>query len=298
MGLRLKRNESAGNGIRRVARELVDEALDLSEKKTEDAKTPHELRKAFKKIRSVLRLVRDEIGQEVYRRDNVLVRDLGRRLSAVRDAAVREGALEKLQEESRKDVPAADLSAIRSRLQSRRRAERRRLRAEKVLPAVAAGLHELRRSIRTWPLDQSGFPCVEKGLRRAYRRGKKGSAEAYQSKTDEAFHEWRKRAKDLRYHVELLEPAWKDTMSDLEKSLHDLTDLLGDDHDLGDLHRVLTSSPRLTRGAKGISGVLDFILRRRSELQAKARPLARRLYAEKPAAFVKRIEGYWNAWRG
>jgi hypothetical protein len=92
-------------------------------------------------------------------------------------------------------------------------------------------------------------------------------------------------------------PAWKDLMSELEESLHELTDLLGDDHDLGDLYRVLATSPRLTRGARGLPGALDFMLRRRSELQAKAGPLARRLYAEKPGAFVKRIEGYWNAWR-
>ncbi len=37
------------------------------------------------------------------------------------------------------------------------------------------------------------------------------------SRTDEAFHEWRKRAKDLRYHVDLLEPVWPEVMENVEK---------------------------------------------------------------------------------
>ena len=65
--------------------------------------------------------------------------------------------------------------------------------------------------------------------------------------------QWRKRAKDLRYHVELLEPIWPEIMKDLEKILHTLTDHLGDDHDFADLRSTLTTSPKLTEGARAVT---------------------------------------------
>jgi CHAD domain-containing protein len=130
-----------------------------------------------------------------------------------------------------------------------------------------------------------------------YRQGKKSGADAYVSGSDEAFHEWRKRAKDLRYHVDLLEPVWPEVMQNVEKTLHGLTDCLGDDHDLSDLRRILTTSPRLTRGAKSVTRVFELIDRRRSELQAEARPIGARIYCEKPKAFSARVGFYWDAWR-
>ena len=45
-------------------------------------------------------------------------------------------------------------------------------------------------------------------------------------------HEWRKRTKDLRYALELLEPLWPDVMEAFAAEVDDLADLLGEDHDL------------------------------------------------------------------
>ncbi len=45
-------------------------------------------------------------------------------------------------------------------------------------------------------------------------------------------HEWRKRVKDLWYHVTLLQDAWRPVMSALADEAHELSDRLGDEHDL------------------------------------------------------------------
>jgi len=298
VGYKLKKNESANAGIRRIAREEIDEALELFEKKGSDPEeTVHELRKHFKKIRAVARLVRDELGAEAYERDNASVRELGQRLASVRDSTVRVSALERLRSTYEKEFPAEETSPIQKRLASRHHAALGRLRRGTTLATIGRELEALRRRVRAWPLHQEGFSCLEAGLRRGYRQGMKGAAEAYASRTDEAFHEWRKRAKDLRYHVELLGPIWPETMKDLEKILHTLTDHLGDDHDFADLRSTLTTSTKLTEGAKGVTTVIELIDRRRSELQGAARPLGARIYSEKPRAFSRRIESYWEAWR-
>jgi CHAD domain-containing protein len=296
MGFKLKKNESSSVGIRRLAREGIDEALELLEnEQTDPSERVHELRKTFKRIRAVLRLVREELPDEVYRRENLLLRDLGRRLSAARDAAVRVAALDLLRKTYREDFPADEMAPVRNRLVGRQRSAVRRVRNRSSLSRIARDLRDLRRRIRTWPLTLDGFPGIERGLKRTYRQGRRAEDEAYAVRSDEAFHEWRKRAKDLRYHVAILEPVWPEVMENVEESLHELTDRLGDDHDLGDLRRVLETAP--AGKSKSVGRVMDLISRRRSELQAEARPLATRIYAEKPGIFTARIEAYWEAWR-
>jgi CHAD domain-containing protein len=298
LGFKLKKSENAGADVRRVAREQIEESLELIEKKDGDPEeTVHELRKHFKKFRAVARLVRDELGEEVYGRDNGAVRDLGRRLSSIRDASVRVSALDRLREKEEKDFPVEGAAAIRKRLSARLRATLGRLRKGSALSATARELEVLEKRVRAWPLRKEGFLLIESGFRRGYRQGRVAQVEAYASRADEAFHEWRKRAKDLRYHVDLLEPIWPESMKDLEKTLHDLTDLIGDDHDFADLRVTLTSSPQLTGGSDGITPLIELIDRHRSELQAAARPVGARVYAEKPRAFAKRIASYWDAWR-
>jgi len=298
VGFRLQKKESASTGIRRIAREQIEVALELLEdEETDPAEAVHELRKSLKKLRAVVRLVRDQLGADVFRRENAMLRDLGRKLSPARDAVVRVSALKKLREKNGAGSSREDLASLEKRLVARRRSAVRRSRAPAVVSAIRSELRGLRRRTRSWPLNEPGFACVAAGLRRSYRRAKRGESEAYRARTDDAFHQWRKRAKDLRYHVEILGPVWPELMRDVERELHDLTDCLGDDHDLADLRRALTDRGGPTKDGKLVERLTDRIADLRSGLQADARPLAARVGAEKPKQFSARIESYWDAWR-
>jgi CHAD domain-containing protein len=298
MSYRLKKKETVVAGIRRVAREEIDRVLELlQDKKADPEETVHEVRKHFKKVRALLRLMRNDLGEEVYKPANDAVRALGRRLGPARDASVLVSALERLRAAYEKDFPSEKAASIRKKLLSRRRSALGRLRRNGIFRKIAGDLETLRQRVRAWVLAQEGFASVEPGLRRAYRKGRKRQAEACATRTDESFHEWRKRAKDLRYHVELLQPVRPDTMKEFEKALHDLTDCLGDDHDFAELRRVLVATPDLEKSRSAVAAVLELIDRRRSELQAKAYPIGARTYSEKPKAFSRRIASYWKAWR-
>lgn len=298
MAVHMKKHESASAGARRLAEKALDQSLEMIGEAGDDpAKTVHEVRKELKKFRAILRLLRDETGEEIYRRDNFAARDLGRKLSPVRDAAVRVSALDGLKKKFESDFPTTGIAPVRGRLVSRHRAALSKIRKGSVLPAIAESLGELRRRVRTWPLGKAGFSGIEPGLRRVYRQGRDAEAEAYRSQTDETFHEWRKRAKDLRYQVDLLEPMWPEVMRDVQKALHELTDDLGDDHDLGDLRRVLRDSRERAGGAKAVDRVLELIERRRSDLRKAAQPIGAKIYGEKPKDFARRMGGYWDVWR-
>ncbi|MFO7549934.1 MAG: CHAD domain-containing protein, partial [Haliea sp.] len=89
MSFRFKRGESAGDGIRRMAREQMDRALeDIADSDIDRHDTLHQMRKRCKKIRALLRLARGDLDNscQVYQRENECFREAARSLSSFRDA--------------------------------------------------------------------------------------------------------------------------------------------------------------------------------------------------------------------
>ena len=79
---RLKRKESPAKGVRRVAVGRAEHAVEqLCDGESDPAKAVHTARKDTKKLRSVLRLVRDSLGDSRYRRENDRFRDAARNLA-------------------------------------------------------------------------------------------------------------------------------------------------------------------------------------------------------------------------
>ncbi len=80
-----------------------------------------------------------------------------------------------------------------------------------------------------------------------------------------------------------------------EHDVHELSDLLGDDHDLAVLRGELDTRSGLDGGAvRTLAAVLD---RRRGELQRAALPLGTRLFAAPTDALVDQLEACWRAWK-
>src|SRR3954451_13000668 len=97
---RLLEGEPGGPGVRRVLHAQVEHAVEQlhSEAGNEPAEAIHEARKDMKKIRSALRLVRDAIGDDAWRRENDHYRDVARKLSVHRDAEILVESLDALRE--------------------------------------------------------------------------------------------------------------------------------------------------------------------------------------------------------
>jgi len=298
---RLKRREPTDAGIRRIATGRAEHALELlRDRKAEPSEAVHEARKDTKKLRSVLRLVRDELGDSTYRRENDRFRDAAGRLSDARDAQVRGETLTALRERyagTSRNLDGADWEALERDLaaQGDAGASEEELRAS--MQQSAEEIERGREVIEGWDLDgDGGFDLVADGLRRAYSRGRRRFTEAHADPTTERLHEWRKRAKDLWYHLRILRPAWPELMKATAGEAHELTDRLGDDHDLA-LLRQAAEERVAKRAPKRFDRLADLIDRRRSELQAEAFALGERLYAEKPKAFVARVRALWEAER-
>ncbi len=282
----LELGEPVPNEIARIARGRIDDALDelsgATESSPEDA--VHGARKDMKKLRALLRLVRGEIGEKVYRREMATFRDAGRELSGVRDADVMLATLESL------ELPASDGGPLRQALEAHKLQTSAGARGQAASAATEL-LIEARGRVADWPLEGEGFEVFEDGLRRMYRQGRSRFLAARKDPTAERLHEWRKRSKDLWYHCTILEASWQPVMKALGDEAHELSNRLGDDHDLA----VLVAWSRDHAGAADLGPLEEAASERRAALQADAFTLGARLYADKPGVFVERIERWWDA---
>jgi CHAD domain-containing protein len=148
--------------------------------------------------------------------------------------------------------------------------------------------------VADWKLEVDGFDGIEGGLVATYRQARKTMGATYDDPTAENFHEWRKQAKYHGYHMRLLRELWKSVMRSLEKEADELSDLLGDDHNLDVLHKTLCSNLRKKRDIQVLLGLID---RRSAELRVEAKTIGARIFAEKPKAFGRRFRIYWEVWR-
>ena len=297
MAYRLEPQESVKEGVRRIAREQVDLMLaDIDNADVGRHETVHEVRKRCKKIRGLIRLVRPEIG-DTYKIENAFFRNAARTLSPLRDATALLEAYDALMDHYGEGIERRAFGPIRAALTRHRKdLVRTDESIDERLADFRDDMETVRKRIAKWKVDAEEFDAVAGGLKKTYGRARDAMRAAYDQPTDERFHEWRKRVKYHMYHTRLLRPVWPKVMAERSRQLNLLSDLLGDDHDLAVFRRTVRSEPEAFGDVRRLQALLGLLDRRRAEFQTLARPLGRRLFAEKPKHHVRRIDGYWSAW--
>jgi CHAD domain-containing protein len=287
---RLLKGEPVGPGIRRVLQAQVDDAVAQlrGEAGNEPADAIHEARKDMKKIRSALRLVRDAIGDDAWRRENDHFRDVARKLSAHRDAEILVESLDGLRE---RFGPAARerTETLRNQLDEENRAAHDDGTIERTMAGAAAELIALRSSLDELDLDGDGWELIAPGLHRSYRRGRKRLRAVEEDASVTNLHELRKRVKDLWYQLRLIREADRHMIGALADHAHGLSDHLGDDHDLALLREEAHRRRDAFASPADERHLLQEIDQRRGELQFAAISLGERIYADKPKKFMARL---------
>jgi CHAD domain-containing protein len=287
---RLLEGEPVGPGIRRVLHAQVEDAVEQlhGEAGNEPADAIHEARKDMKKIRSALRLVRDAIGDDAWRRENDHYRDVARKLSAHRDAEILVESLDGLWE---RFGPGAQerTGALREQLEAENRASHNDGTLERTMAGAAAELIACRSSLDDLKLDGDGWELIAPGLHRSYRRGRKRLRSVEEEASVTNLHELRKRVKDLWYQLRLIREADKPMIGALADHAHDLSDHLGDDHDLALLREEAQRRRDAFASPADQRHLLQAIDQRRGELQFAAISLGERIYADKPKKFTARL---------
>jgi CHAD domain-containing protein len=178
----------------------------------------HEARKALRRLRSLLALISDAVGNESGKID-IALRNQAKRLSALRDAQVAMAMAEKLAagDESGEWAIAAQVLAVQRDLLLETELGKdpgfaRRIAA---MADIAIVLDKLRwKRVTQKSLQQS--------IRQSHRRVDKSERDAAEQGTPASLHRWRRRVRRLRLQLE---------------AVHTLNRLAGADIQAGEVHR-------------------------------------------------------------
>ena len=296
MAYRLSFEETVGAGLKRIASEQLELAIGGFEDPALDREAAiHEARKCCKRVRSLLRLARAGLGDAAYHENNARLRDAARGLAAHRDADALLETYDKLTRHFADRVDRRRIAPVRRALAARRA---QLAAADAGLAAALAAFREqleaARRRVAAWPLGDADFEVLAAGLARTYQRGRKAMRTAYEAPVAEHFHDWRKRVKDHRYHLELLQDLWPRPLGSWRKEVKALGSMLGDEHDLAVLQATLTAADG-SFGEDSARTLLDLARRRQAELRADMRPLGARVFAERRKPLTRRYRAYWRA---
>jgi CHAD domain-containing protein len=288
---RLQRREPMAAGVRRIVCGQIDAALaDLDASAFENpSEAIHACRKRFKRVRAVARLVRSELGEDSYRLENVVFRDLGRRFSGARDSQASLETLEILLTRYAREIPPEGLDRFRAALVHDAQAAELRLR-ERIVAGepVVEELRAARARVAAWRL-RDDVSALAGGFERTYRRGRRAFIAARRDPTEESLHELRKRAKDLWHAAQILRPTAPKTMKALAERAHRLSDLLGVDHDLAVLSQQAGERPECLAGEREAALLHALIDRHRRRVQHDAIKLGERIFAAKPRKLARPV---------
>lgn len=296
MAFRILPDETVEGAVRRIAQEQVSSAIhDIDDGSLDHQVTVHEVRKRCKKIRGLIRLVRPSFSR--YASENACFRDAARALSDLRDATAMIECFDALVDRYRDELEQDPFGSVREALQERLNGVAASQDVERRLAEFREAMEEGYDRVGAWSLDAEGYEAVRGGLKKTYRRARKAMRKAYGAPAVERFHEWRKRVKYNRYHTRLLREIWEPIMRPRRDQVKRLSDLLGDDHDLGVFRALLVDETDRFGRQRDLQALLALIDQRRRELEAWSHPLGQRLYAEKPKRYADRMGRIWQAWR-
>jgi CHAD domain-containing protein len=277
--------------LRRIACGQLEMAIERLEGRTDErlGTAVHETRKSLKRLRATVRLARDELGDEVYRRENSAFREAGRRLAGARDSQVLLETLDALTDRCLDGVPSR-YRRFRRTLVGQHGAAQRQLGQGAAVAEARSELRAARARVRDWHLEREGLDAVAPGFERIYRRGRRAYRVARGEPSTENLHELRKRAKDLWYAAQIVGSASPKKMKRIARRAHELSNLIGEDHDLAILGQRAGERRDRFASETAVGELATLIEHRRAELRREAMDIGRRLFRKKPRKLVRPLE--------
>jgi CHAD domain-containing protein len=222
----------------------------------------HDLRRAGKRSRAWLRLIRSGVSEKWYRRESQAWRELGRMLSPLRDAEVIAEVLMRIGQRYAERIPAQVVSGL----------------IHQPPPVTAAQLAALRAALdsQRQRLEKQVFTVkmrdLIKGHARSYRAWIAAGEKLLAVPTTDTRHTWRKRGKDLAYQVQLLTPLWPTMLRPFANALGEVNDCLGRERDLALTCEWLSRH----NDREGAEQVAKYAQRWRRNVQARGEKIGRK----------------------
>ncbi len=292
MSYRLYPGSPLSEEIRRTAAGQTAIILSRLTARASQGSAVHDARRAVKRLRALAVLIRPAIGKAAHAKLQNRLRSIARPLSGLREVQAMRGTIASLEQYDPAIGGGPVANALRELLETRgetasehvdSNAARQARKVAREVRAVIAGL----------PLDRGDFKIVAQGLGDNYRKARKAFSHAFADGTSEAFHEWRKLVQRHWRHLQLLGEASPKRIRPLIRLARNLSETLGNDHDLDVLSNLVRAERASLGRRKDVKAYLALSRQRQRELREEARRRGKKLFRLKPRAFTARIRRRW-----
>ncbi len=294
-GFELDLSRNMKDNMVRIMHEQYDQIIYFCKAShNETDKAVHEIRKSFKRLRAVLRLIRDEIGYSSYYRENAFCRDESKLLGKMRDLKVFHEDLESLAKDNQHTADLDFIGQLQKVMLDLKEIEYKNLTGSDLFQTIINDVEAAKERIRFFKFRNEGFSVIEPGLLRMYAKGYKELHVVKNESTTGHYHNLRKRVKYLMYFSQILKPLYPKYFNALDNDLDKAGDQLGLDHNFAELADFVENIRR-----KGISKQKKNVFKKwlqeiRKQLQADALEILEKIYVEDPKEFSQRIRQYYK----
>ncbi len=276
-----------GRSLRASALAILASAQDaLADRSIDDAVAIHEVRKALKRWRALLRLLQFALGDDA-KRLRRQARDLARSIGDARDAQSALDALADLIAHSPDGALADNVhDRMRAPIDAIRRASERSQLTDDARRRIAAALAQAAATVEGWP-RRIRFPDLADALTKSYRRGRRLVPKDWSRAGAEALHELRQRTVELRHQLEFVAAVMHERAIPAVAETQRLRNRLGRHQDLTLIAPLCAPGAPLARWR---ARLVPLIEARQAAHAAAAEKLAKRVFAHPPKAFRRRLD--------
>jgi CHAD domain-containing protein len=257
----------------------------------------HKARQTYKKCRALLRMMRDAMGYASYYRENIILREMQRELSGIRDAYVQYGLFTQLSEKYPEFGRKAWFTGVLDNARSKYHMELNHFLETGKGAEISRYTHSKALQVQQYALSGEGFGIIKGGLFRIYRQGREMGEMVFGQEADPIeIHNFRKKTKYLQYQLEYLRTISKSLFKAMSSTMEQLTENLGYYNDLHIACSRIQDYAEEHHLAHKKS--MDLLLGRLREDMQKVKTDSRKIYeiqyAEKPRHFIRRVGRYWE----
>ena len=244
-----------------------------------DEEAVHDIRVLMKKARATARLLSSQIDDELFIKENIAYREIGKFMASNRETSVQRRTLKLLKKENKDLFKRLSENDKVQMLLTKPEADPSADEAEKFkVEQINELLNKAAYRLRFYTLDKLNPQMLLKELEKSYiiAAGNYLKCRINPKPTD--LHEFRKRSKDFLYQLYYFRSLNPSVTKDLEKKLDTLTQNLGKYNDLSQIIRMLDYNSATSVNTQAIDELIVVIRDKQDEYLSEVWPLGYKIF--------------------
>jgi CHAD domain-containing protein len=244
-----------------------------------DEEAVHDIRVLMKKARATARLLSSQVDDELFIKENVAYREIGRMMASSRETSVQRRTL-KLLKKGNKDlfIRLSENEKVQMLLKKPEQEPSQDGGEQLKIEQINDLLNKAAFRLRFYTLDKLDPQLLLKELEKTYVITADNYLKCRINPKPAALHQFRKRSKDFLYQLYFFRPLNPITIKDLEKKLDILTQNLGKYNDLTQIIRLLDYKPASPENPIPIDELIVVIRDKQDEYLSEVWPLGYKMF--------------------